>query len=138
VQSSPVIAEDGTIVFGSMDMHLHALRPDGSLKWQYKTGGKVEGSPAIGDDGVIYIGSWDHCLHAVTSDGSFLFKVETGDLVYGSPTLGTGVVYFGSYDDRLYAVSVSSGGPAKSHWPQFHHDGKHTGQYTGPEGSAPW
>ena len=32
------------------------IKSDGTLKWSYKTGNKIESSPAIGSDGTIYFG----------------------------------------------------------------------------------
>src|SRR6478672_5616067 len=37
--SSPAIAPDGTIYVGSNDHRLYALKPDGTKKWEFRTGG---------------------------------------------------------------------------------------------------
>jgi outer membrane protein assembly factor BamB len=47
-----------------------ALAADGTLKWQFQTGGLVYSSPAIGDDGTIFVGSEDYYLYAVNPDGT--------------------------------------------------------------------
>ena len=54
--SSPAIASDNT-VYVSTWLSLHALAPDGSLKWtnSSQTGRWFESSPTIGIDGTIYI-----------------------------------------------------------------------------------
>ena len=49
---------------GSWDNYLYAIKPDGTLKWRYGTGGYVVSSPAIGPDGTVYVGSWDGYLYA--------------------------------------------------------------------------
>ena len=63
--SSPVIGEDGTLYFGCLDSNLYAINPDGTLKWTFKTNGRIQSSPAIGPDGTIYVGSDDGYLYAI-------------------------------------------------------------------------
>jgi len=56
INSSPVIANDGTIYIGpSADNYLYALNPDGTLKWKYQTY-DVYSSPAI-DSYQLYLDS---------------------------------------------------------------------------------
>ena len=59
VISSPAIGSDGTIYIGSSGNYLYAINPNGSKKWEFKTGWDVSSSPAIGSDGTIYVGSED-------------------------------------------------------------------------------
>ena len=56
---------DGTIYVGGADNNLHALNPDGSLKWKFATGNWVESSPAVGANGTLYFGSDDGNVYAV-------------------------------------------------------------------------
>lgn len=69
--SSPVVAADGTIyvgtlepehanAFGTPPAHFYAIRPDGSVQWDFTTvedGTAFYGSPSIGADGTVYAGS---------------------------------------------------------------------------------
>ena len=104
VESSPAIAADGTIYLGSFDGYLYAIRPDGSLKWRYKTGDRVYSSPAIAADGTIHVGSHDNYLYAIHPDGSLRWRYETSG-GESSPAIGEdGTIYFGSDDDHLYAL----------------------------------
>ena len=57
--SSPAISGDGTIYVGSEDSKLYAINLNGSLKWSYTTGDRIDSSPAIGSDGTVYVGSDD-------------------------------------------------------------------------------
>ena len=41
--------------------------------------------------------------------GRQLWKFKTGDFVDSSPAISSGMVYFGSYDDHLYALDAGSG-----------------------------
>jgi len=67
VSSSPAIAPDGTVYFGSEDGYLYALYPDGTLKRRYYYIGLVRSSPAIAEDGTVYVGSDDGNLYALNT-----------------------------------------------------------------------
>lgn len=59
IYSSPAIAPDGTIYFGSRDHKLYALTPGGKKKWEFSAAERIDAAPAIGPDGTIYVGSYD-------------------------------------------------------------------------------
>jgi outer membrane protein assembly factor BamB len=68
IRSSPTIASDGAIIFGSDDGHLYTLNSDGTLRWKYPAVGSiaaVRSKPAIGPDGIIYFGAEDGKLYAI-------------------------------------------------------------------------
>ena len=103
--SSPAIAPDGTVYFGTADHFVYysgywalgqkppataygvyAYNPDGTLKWKYSDGADapVRGSPVIGPGGVIYIvierlgisaAATSEELHAITPGGAQSWKV---------------------------------------------------------------
>jgi outer membrane protein assembly factor BamB len=119
VVSSPAVAEDGTVLFGSHDGKLYAIARDGTTKWTYATGDIIFGSPAVGHDGTVYIGSDDDHLYAVspgTAKPRWIFQVGSCPQRLGigpeasrcdvdaGPTVGpNGVVYTGG--DGIYAVN---------------------------------
>ena len=74
VQSSPALAEDGTIYVGTDDGDLHALDANGNTLWSTFTGGYIYSSPVIGPKGTVFIGSADALLYAFA--GTF---VEFGE-----------------------------------------------------------
>lgn len=75
------------------------------------------------------MGSYDGNLYAVSPVGSKKWAFTTGKTVKSSPAVGAdGTVYVGSWDYNRYAVYRDSPGLAKSSWPMFHHDLKHTGR----------
>jgi len=105
IDSSPAIATDGTIYFGSWDTDFYALNPDGSKKWIFATGGIIDSSPAIGADGTIYFGSHDKTFYALTPDGKLLWKFLTQGQIISSPAINLdGTIYFTSTDGNLYAM----------------------------------
>ena len=121
--SSPAIAPDGTIYFGTFDGRLWAVNPDGSRKWVFKAGREIKSSPAVGEDGTIYFGSRDWKFHAVGPDGKKRWEFKTDAWVDSSPALAQdGTAYFGCWDKRFYALNASgkkqwdfpTGGPVVS------------------------
>jgi outer membrane protein assembly factor BamB len=113
--SQPTIGPDGTIYAGDMQGYLHAVNPDGSFNWSYKTTNIfLSSSPSIDPEGVIYIGSNDNhpaqypeYLHALYPDGSLKWRFQTGTSVDTTPAIGLdGTVYIGSGDNNIYAVNA--------------------------------
>ena len=71
VYSTPAIGDDGVLYFGSYDLNIYAVNPDGSEQWRFGTGiGGVSASPVIGSDGTIYVGSRDGNFYALASSSN--------------------------------------------------------------------
>jgi outer membrane protein assembly factor BamB len=104
--SSPAIDDDGTIYFGSDDFY--AVYPNGTLKWMYKTGIRIESCPAIDENGVIYIGDMDsspNYLWAFYPNGTLKWRFRTGHHISSSPVIGKdGIIYFGCWNKNIYAL----------------------------------
>ena len=62
--STPTLAFDGTIILGSMDGHVYAVHPNGTLRWKLPLGGPIESSPVIGYKGLVAIGCNDNSICA--------------------------------------------------------------------------
>ncbi|HOI80425.1 MAG TPA: PQQ-binding-like beta-propeller repeat protein, partial [Petrimonas sp.] len=104
----PAIGADGTIYVGSSDTNVYALNPDGTLKWNFTTGGEIQGSPAIGADGTIYIGNYgDGNVYALNPDGTLKWNFAAGGSIQGSPAIGLdGTIYIGTYgNNKVYALN---------------------------------
>jgi outer membrane protein assembly factor BamB len=55
--ATPAVDDSGNIYVGSNKNIVYALSPDGSLKWQFDTGGEIMAKPAIDQKGTVYVGS---------------------------------------------------------------------------------
>ncbi|MBO36088.1 MAG: cell surface protein [Verrucomicrobiales bacterium] len=132
--STPSIGLNDTIYVGAEDGKVYAINgKTGAKKWEFSAGFGIVSSPAIGSDGTVYIGSLDNRLYAIDGEtGIEKWSYLTGDSGYGvssSPAIGSdGTVYVGSGDKKLYAIKTSSQGLAKSPWPMFRQNARHTGR----------
>ena len=130
IESSPAIGAKGTIYVGSNDSKLYAINPNGTQKWTFGTAADVSSSPALGADGTVYVGSFDKRLYAIRPDGTEKWAFKRRGIVDSAPVIGTdGTVYVsvGAPEDKVYAVSGTSGGLGDTPWPMFGHDRRHTG-----------
>ena len=90
---------------GSCDKKLYAIHPNGTLKWNYRTGCCIRSSPAIDVDGTIYVGSCDRKLYAIHPNGTLKWSYTTGCGIVSSPAIDTdGTIYVGSNDGKLHAI----------------------------------
>jgi outer membrane protein assembly factor BamB len=79
VISSPAIADDGTVFFGSHDKSIYAADRSGQILWRKATSDLVWSAPALGDNGVVYVGSDDDHLYALdVKDGSVRWSFQAG------------------------------------------------------------
>jgi outer membrane protein assembly factor BamB len=108
VDTSPVIAADGTVIFGC-NLFVYAVRPNGMLRWYFKAGvgkAKIFSSPAMGSDGTIYFGTQGSYFFALDGSAKVLWHVKTGGDNDSTPAVGDdGTIYFGSDDKKVRAVA---------------------------------
>ena len=118
----PVIAYDRLYV-ANLSGRLVALDPDtGKVDWETKLGRCTAASPAVGD-GVVYQPVMDRnpCDPHDASQGGFMVALdaETGKelwrfragVIESSPLLIDNILYFGSWDRKLYALDVRTHKP---------------------------
>ncbi len=104
--SSPAVAADGTIYFGTFTGDLWAVTPGAAKKWKFTAGNEIYSSPAIAADGTIVFGCRDRKLYALDAKGHAKWKFKTGAWIDASPAISTdGTVYVGSRDGNFYAVN---------------------------------
>ncbi len=83
----------------------------GDQAWSFQTGDAVVSSPALDSSGNVYFGSIDGNVYSLDKDGVERWSRPTGDWVESSAALSPdeSVVYIGSWDNRLYALSSETG-----------------------------
>ena len=104
IYSSPIIDNDGTVYITSLDGHLYAIRPSGTVKWRTDLGHDIlVSSAAIASDGTIYVGS-QYFLYSISHDGLVKWRLPMW-MCSSSPTIGAdGIIYVTDGDGNLVAV----------------------------------
>lgn len=101
----PAVGQDGTIyvvypgfvgMWDSQYGFLHALRPDGTVKWTKGLRGYKMSAPSVGSDGTIYVA------------GTYLYAYDpnNGEMIWKTPIKGNEGAY---YYQSLTPVITSSG-----------------------------
>jgi outer membrane protein assembly factor BamB len=136
IHASPV-AVGAQLFVGAENGNLYAIDVAGmKLRWLYHADGGIASTPAVAD-GVVCFLSRDGRLHAIdAASGAPLWSFRTRgealfaahgmlgtplaeepvqdpwDLYLSSPLVHGGKVYFGSSDERVYALDAKTGKPA--------------------------
>lgn len=153
--TSPVVGPDGTVYVGSVDAHLYAIAPKGSLRWaenlkpQGATGpvGGIVEAAAVGADGNIYLTQRDtnHLIvlnaqgepvAGLTAYSSRGYGLPVSGALGASPALGAnGIVYVSSGNSAssgsnavVQAIYLVAQGLASSSWPKLYHDAQNSGR----------
>lgn len=113
IQSGIAIDTDGTIIAGvdkgGSSGAVYAVNPDGTQKWNKSVTGRISVCAPALVDGRIYVGTKEgnNLLALNASNGTQLWSFATpGAIVNSSPAVDkNGVVYFGSWDNHVYAVN---------------------------------
>ncbi len=111
VDTSPVIARDGTVYFGC-HYFLYALRPSGEVKWRFQAGvGRVKifSSPALDAHGNIYFGTQGKRLFALKPNSEVLWNLTTEGDNDSTPCIGDKWIYFASDDGKVRALNPVNG-----------------------------
>ena len=88
VYSSPAVAPDGTVFFGSQDHRLYAVAPDGQIRFAVDLGADVDCAPAVDDDGTVYAGADGGLIAAIDpSSGAIRWRKTLDGHVRGSLTI---------------------------------------------------
>ena len=111
VKDSLVIGEDGTIYVRVVCLgedipsdYLYAVNSDGSVKWKFKTDGKITSRPVLRKDGAIYVIAGNR-LYALNLDGSVKLNIRIHGKISSEPvTSEDGTIYFAS-GEYIYAIS---------------------------------
>jgi outer membrane protein assembly factor BamB len=118
--SSPIVAADGTVYFGSADQVFYALNPDGTTRWTIRTGEIIDSAGLLDDQGRVYFGSGDGTLRAADAKtGAIVWTMNAEppavthavlNWFEGNVAIGpAGTLYVPNDNFRLYAVDRTAG-----------------------------
>lgn len=80
-----------------------------TLKWKYKTAGKLFSSPTVAGT-KVYIGGEDHFLYAIDAvTGKKAWSFKTNGAVSSTPAVFKNIVFISSFDGNLYALNANTG-----------------------------
>lgn len=107
---TPPAIGDGFIVFASKNK-LIKLRDSGTTEWKKTlSGGTYWISRPVISGNSVFIGALDNKMHGYQLQGGYnKWSVLTKNWVLNTPHVQNGMVYFGSNDGYVYAVSEISG-----------------------------
>ncbi|EFK06224.1 PQQ enzyme repeat protein [delta proteobacterium NaphS2] len=111
IQSSPAIREDGSILIGSDNGIVYALRQtDGTeIRTYDKDDKEIRSSLLVASNGIIYYGSTDEKFFALNSSGTAKWELMVTGPVSASPAMGFGGnIYVGTESGYFYATAPSA------------------------------
>lgn len=115
---SPTIGEDGTLYVGTSCWKVLALKPDGTLLWEFLTDTEQKNcpsvySPSIGKDGLLYSATTSGKMFCITPQGTEKWRYDCGtpwmpDMSrsnnFTPPAIGgDGVIFSTLFQGRVYA-----------------------------------
>jgi outer membrane protein assembly factor BamB len=116
IESQPTVdARSGEFYFPSVDGSVHALTPDGTLKWKTKLVGSVRTRPVITRDALYVVGEHDTITALALDDGRILwtYDKESVDEItiagHAGLLLEEGRLYAGFTDGAVASLSPADG-----------------------------
>jgi len=92
----------------------------------------MDGSAAVAANGAVYFSAPYRNFFAIQQNGTVWWHVDTDVVanIMASPVIGSDGTVYVCDGGRLYAINSTNGlaPPAKSSWPMFHADARHTGR----------
>lgn len=106
--AQPLVSGDYVYV-GDLAKTFHKLdRETGAVIWTFTDAKGFFMGKAAESNGVVYVPCNDGDLYALdSSNGELLWTFETDDYLWSQPQVVGDVIYFGSMDHNVYAVSTS-------------------------------
>jgi outer membrane protein assembly factor BamB len=106
----PGVGADGTLVFGTVDGYVHAVRADGVFRYSYTVAGRVVSNPVVFDDGLVLVATDKSRLYAIQPDGSLAWWKAVAGGVASDLALDTrGRVWLRTGSGTAIAVSRRGG-----------------------------
>jgi outer membrane protein assembly factor BamB len=146
IYSTPFVADDGALFFGTDGKKFVSLAPDGAVRWKlevddeadtavlpmpqgdlvfaagaavygvtrtgtlrfrYRTKGKVYTAPALHPEGFVVVGAQDNHVYALSPEGALLWRVDLGADVDASPVIAqSGHIFVGTDAGEVVELSA--------------------------------
>jgi outer membrane protein assembly factor BamB len=99
----------GIAFCGTRDGWFHAVRPDGTVAWEFKADGPFTAPPAIDGD-TVYAGSADGRLYAfAVATGKERWRYDGQEEMGTRPLIAGGTVFVMSLQNTLFAIDARTG-----------------------------
>lgn len=105
---------DGTLYVCGKDGSLHAVKSDGTKKWDKSIGKEPCRAPAIDADGTIYAAG--DTLYALKPDGDVKWTVTDYPTVTSGIVIQQSFLYFATFSGKLFKANKSDGSAASILW----------------------
>ena len=129
-----MLDENGNIYLAVNQQNV-SVNPDGKKRWTLNFPALIDASPAVAADGMVYFSAPWRNLIAVKSDGKQQWRLNvdsdpTHGNIVASPVIGDDGTIYAANNFYFFAINSSNGLPplAKSSWPMFHANPRHTGR----------
>eukprot|EP00051_Salpingoeca_urceolata_P005069 m.70119 g.70119 ORF g.70119 m.70119 type:complete len:402 (-) comp14039_c0_seq5:151-1356(-) len=114
VRSSPAIAYDGSVVFGSYTPAVFRLDAKGRQVWRFQGQGTYYAPVTLTDDGAVLIGSQNGPFYKLNfTTGAKMWEFDAPAEMNSGAARGQGdfsdIVVMRSYDHRVYGISYWTG-----------------------------
>jgi outer membrane protein assembly factor BamB len=131
-ESSPVLDENGSIYLSANPWNI-SVAPSGKIRWRWCSAVPIDASPAVAANGEVYFSAPWRRLFAFQQDGAELWHLDTAANLVASPIIGDDGTVYVSDGQFLRAINSTNGlaPPAKSSWPMFRANVRHTGRVPG-------
>lgn len=115
ITGTPVINNGTLFIGGSDNKEMMAFNPEsGDLKWTFSSSENIFCKPVFYNDLILFTDgdSYNHDyglghLYAISQNtGSLVSKFDVGRNIYTSPVISNGRIYIGSYDKKIYSLSI--------------------------------
>ncbi len=108
--SSPALASDGRILFGSRDRRFYCVDGEGVKRFVVLTDSTCDATPCLAPDGTAFLAGHDGVGRAVDREGRLRWAIDLGGASVVTPALHPrGLVLFASDSPHLMAVDPETG-----------------------------
>ena len=126
-ESSPVLDEQGNLYLGVNESKA-SITAAGKNNWDYGAPILICEAPTATANGLVYFTeSWQN-LGAHNPKGDLIWSASTVGIVHSAAASSTDGTIYVTDGRTLYATTTNSSPLAKSSWPMFRADARHTGR----------